>query len=146
MSKLRELSRELGAEIIYFIPSENEVVLIDDIKGLYLPEYDIIYIRDDLTIIEQENVILHELGHCSCGHTHYNCHSKMFGSKQEAQADRFMEFTDSMNGFLNGILHQNQMKLISVSSWMRMNSIINLSGYANQLLKSILLNIMKLFK
>ena len=31
MSKLRELSRELGAEIIYFIPSENEVVLIDDI-------------------------------------------------------------------------------------------------------------------
>ena len=35
MSKLRELSRELGAEIIYFIPSENEVVLIDDIKGLY---------------------------------------------------------------------------------------------------------------
>ena len=90
MSKLREFSRELGAEIIYFIPSENDVVLVDDIKGLYLPEYDIIYIRDDLTIIEQENVILHELGHCYCGHTHYNCHSKMFGSKQEAQADRFM--------------------------------------------------------
>ena len=58
MSKLRELSRELGAEIIYFIPSENDIVLIGDIKGLYLPEYDIIYIRDDLTIIEQENVIL----------------------------------------------------------------------------------------
>ena len=28
MSKLRELSRELGAEIIYFIPSENDIVLI----------------------------------------------------------------------------------------------------------------------
>ena len=43
MSKLRELSRELGAEIIYFIPSENDIVLIGDIKGLYLPEYDIIW-------------------------------------------------------------------------------------------------------
>ncbi|QSQ99574.1 hypothetical protein J0J34_05660 [Lactococcus garvieae] len=90
MSKLRELSRELGAEIIYFIPSENDVALIDDIKGLYLPEYDIIYIRDDLTIIEQENVILHELGHCYCGHVHYDCHSKGYSSKQESEANSYM--------------------------------------------------------
>lgn len=90
MSKLRELSRELGAEIIYFLPSSDGVTLIEDVKGLYLPEHNIIYIRDDLSIVEQENVILHELGHCYYGHCHYGCHSVMYGSKQEAEADYYM--------------------------------------------------------
>ncbi|WKG35922.1 ImmA/IrrE family metallo-endopeptidase [Lactococcus lactis] len=90
MNKLSELSHELGAEIAYFSPSENDIDLETEIKGLYFPEDDIIYIRDDLSTIEQENVILHELGHCHCGHIHYSCHSRMYGSKQEAEADYYM--------------------------------------------------------
>ena len=36
MSKLRELSRELGAEIIYFIPSENDIVLINGTLKIFI--------------------------------------------------------------------------------------------------------------
>ncbi|MDT2741997.1 ImmA/IrrE family metallo-endopeptidase [Lactococcus garvieae] len=90
MGKLRELSRELGAEIIYFNAIENGVELESDTKGVYLPDDNVIYIRDDLTIYEQENVILHELGHCYYGHVHYDCHSKGYNSKQEAEANSYM--------------------------------------------------------
>lgn len=90
MGKLRELSRELGAEIIYFNAIENGVELESDTKGVYLPDDNVIYIRDDLTVYEQENVILHELGHCYYGHVHYDCHSKGYSSKQEAEANSYM--------------------------------------------------------
>lgn len=90
MGKLRELSRELGAEIIYFYEDEFDLPLEDDIKGFFFPESNIIYIREDLTIHEQENVILHEIGHCHYGHIHYACHSAQYSSKQEAEANYFM--------------------------------------------------------
>lgn len=94
MGKLRELSRELGAYIVYFEKSELgldlDIELQDDVKGLYLPQLNIIYIREDLTIHEQENVILHELGHCHYGHVHYACHTVQHSSRQEAEANYYM--------------------------------------------------------
>lgn len=94
MGKLRALSRELGAEIVYFNVEESNMIfdnqLESDVEGLYIPELKIIYIRDDLTLLEQENVLLHELGHCHYGHTHYSCHAKMYSSKQEAEANYYM--------------------------------------------------------
>lgn len=94
MGKLRQLSRELGAEIIYFekveLELEIDIELEDDVKGIYLQKHNIIYIREDLTIHEQENVILHELGHCFYGHVHYGCHTKGYSMRQESEANYFM--------------------------------------------------------
>ena len=84
MSKLKELAQELGAKIVYFSTNETEL------KGIYIPDVNLIYVREDVESVEQENVILHEIGHCNYNHIHYDCHANMYSNKQESEANYYM--------------------------------------------------------
>lgn len=85
MSDIWDLARILGANIVFFKP--NEEITKD---GMYYKELDIVCLNDDVSLIRQENVLLHEIGHSFYGHKHFQCHSKGWSFKQEKQAEEYM--------------------------------------------------------
>lgn len=85
MSDVWGLANELGAKIIFFKPN-----IFTNKDGVYYKEISTICLNDCASSIRQGNVLLHEIGHCYCGHLHFESHSKGFSCKQEYEADCYM--------------------------------------------------------
>ncbi len=85
MSDIWDLARGLGADIVFFKPSDNI-----NKDGMYYRKLSTICLNDNVSTVRQENVLLHETGHSFYKHDHYDCHSLGWSYKQERQANEYM--------------------------------------------------------
>lgn len=78
MSDIWELSTQLGAAILFYVPDESI-----NKKGMYHRDLGLGCLDDTLSKKKQENFLLHELGHNYYNHIHFSCHTFGYSSKQE---------------------------------------------------------------
>ncbi|MDR0299153.1 MAG: hypothetical protein LBI13_03605 [Streptococcaceae bacterium] len=78
----KEILKELGCEILRAETSEK--------VGLYIEEFNIIFLSANLDGIELENYTLHEVAHALSGDILTHLSSAQLKIVQEAKANRFM--------------------------------------------------------
>lgn len=80
-----KLSRELGADVVFFTPDE-----VTHKDGMYYKELNLICLNVLSSERRQENVLYHEIGHHAYEHQHFDINSRCYSIKQEAEANKYM--------------------------------------------------------
>ncbi|MBK5077359.1 ImmA/IrrE family metallo-endopeptidase [Lactococcus lactis] len=88
MSLISELTIQLDARIIYF-DKEFHNLYRDGMMQTFL-EQNYIFISNDNSEIQTENILLHEIGHVYHNHRHVDLHSWGWNNRQEAEANKYM--------------------------------------------------------
>lgn len=88
MSLISELTSQLDARIIYFDKDLHNLYR-DGMTQTFLKQ-NYIFISNDNSEKQTENILLHEIGHVFYKHRHIDLHSWGWNNRQEAEANKYM--------------------------------------------------------
>ncbi|MCT1193299.1 ImmA/IrrE family metallo-endopeptidase [Lactococcus lactis] len=88
MSLISELTTQLDARIIYFDKDLHNLYR-DGMMQTFLKQ-NYIFISNDNSEIQTENILLHEIGHVFHKHRHIDLHSWGWNNRQESEANKYM--------------------------------------------------------